>query len=169
MKFLFVNLVLICFISCASQNLKYGGVDYEYNNTLPISFGKDTVYADIWIKGLNVDGDIKRIIAFNYLNTPLIFRLPDAVNNYTTGICYFLQVDKKNYLWVEDNFGTIVFDIGFKKVKQVLFLKKKLSELTESGTHMGVRKDFSELNFRSSLKLKSFQKLKICDSLNFEM
>ncbi len=148
-----------------NSSIVYNGVRYSYLRTLPIAFDKDTIYPEVWYSTFNVDGDNRRIIRNICSNDTTTIVLPNAVNNYTTMIVYALKVDKKRYLWLEDNFGTTVLDIDSKKKRTVAKHKKQLTEVAPTGAPIGVMNKLSIPEMRRRLGLTKRSNIIILDSL----
>ena len=147
------------------SSINYNGVRYSYFSTLPIAFDKDTIFPEVWSSTLNVDGDNTRILRNVGSNDTTTIVLPNAVNNYTTMIIYALKVDKKRYLWVEDNFGTTVLDIDSKKERKVANRKKQLTEIAPTGAPIGVMNKLSIPEMKRRLGLTKRSNIIILDSL----
>jgi len=152
-----------------NETIEYKGERFELFHPILMAFGKDTIISDLWFRTLNVDGDNKRIVRFFTSIDTTIFPLSNAVNNYTEITCYSLQVDKYRYLWFEDNFGTTVFDIDFKKVVRIKRPEKELTEIASTGAPIGVINDITEKDMRHQLNLKAKNKITILDKWTFKM
>ncbi|WP_113651298.1 hypothetical protein [Pedobacter namyangjuensis] len=134
-----------------------------------MAFEKDTIYPDLFLSTLNVDGDIRRVLRFYSEKDTIIFPLSNAVNNYTIVSCYSLNIRTKRYLWLEDNFGTFVLDINLKKVVNVKLSKIKLSEIAPTGASMGTKMKVTNAYIKNQLRLNRVSKIIILDSLHFKM
>ncbi|MCW3105744.1 MAG: hypothetical protein JWQ09_250 [Segetibacter sp.] len=145
--------------------VRYKGDDYEFFHSIPMAFNRDTIYPELWFRRLNVDGDNKRIIRFITIGDTTIFPLPNAVSNYTKTTCYSLQVDEHRYLWLEDNFGTTVFDVDLKIIVRVKNPKKILSEIAPTG----IKNDITVKDIRRQLGVTAKSNPIILDSLKFTM
>lgn len=153
----------------SNETLYYKNEEYEGFRYVPLAFNKDTILPQLWIRTLNVDGDNKRLICYYSNNDTTTFTLPNAVNNYTNITCYSLQMNDKRYLWIEDNFGTTVFDIDLRKVIKVKEPAKDLNDIAATGALMGVKKDINLSDFRLQLNVSSKKKILLLDSLSFRM
>lgn len=155
--------------SFLSKTIKFDGEKYEMYSPIPMAFNTDTIYPELWYRTFSVDGDVKRIMRFISKDSTTIVALPNGVNNYTDMTLYSLQLGNNRYLWIEDNFGTTVFDIDINKIVKVRNAKKKLIEIAPTGAPTGVIHQITTADMRHQLKIDSSRKIIILDSLKLEL
>ena len=72
-------------------------------------------------------------------------------------------------MWIEDNFGNTVFDIDLNKKVKARNANKELTEIAPTGAPIGVIRQITTSDMRRQLKIASGGKIKILDSLKFEL
>lgn len=148
MKILLIFSVSLLFLSCGDnlfknevigETFKYQGREFKHLQEVPMAFQKDTIIADVWYRTLNVDGDNERLIRLYNSKDTSVFPLSNSVNNYTDITFYSIKMGTKRMLWIEDNFGTTIFDIDRNKTIKTKVANKKLTEVAPTGAPIGVK------------------------------
>lgn len=168
--FAFPLLLVGCFGSSPfNKTVEFDGLEYQFYSSIPMAFGTDTIYSELWYKSVNVENDFLRIIRYYTPTDTTTFNLPKANQNHTISAWYSLLIDDKRYLWYEDNFGTTVFDIDSKETKTVILPEKELKILLPNGAPVGEYKDVTRNEMKKQLGLNEATELTILDSLKFVM
>jgi hypothetical protein len=175
MKILLFISASFLFLSCGDNLFKneifgetfiYKGEEFEHLQDVSMAFQNDTIVADVWFRTLNVDGDNKRLIRLYNGKDISVFSLNNSVNNYTYITFYAIKVGGKRLLWIEDNFGTTIFDIDKHKIIKTKFDTKKLTEIAPTGTPIGVKESLTPKKMLLILGNNRYNNFQILDSLS---
>jgi hypothetical protein len=175
MRILLTFLASLLFLSCGDNlfkneilgdTFKYKGQEFEHLQAVPMAFQKDTIVADVWFRTLNVDGDNKRLVRLYNGKDTSVFPLSNSVNNYTDITFYSIKAGDKRLLWIEDNFGTTIFDIDKHKTIKTKAAAKKLTEVAPTGAPIGVKELLTTKKMLLILGNNSDNNFQILDSLS---
>ncbi len=154
-----------------SETIIYKRTVYEFDykfNPIKVSFGSDSIELNKWFRILNIENGNMRIVQIINKEKKPIFSLPYAVLGSTHSTIYSLQIDKKRYLWIEDNFGTTVIDIDSMQLIKTKSPTRKLDIILGNGASIGVENKVSDSYIRKQLSLDKFSKIKFYNDISLD-